>query len=88
MQPITSNNPLRIVFQQWINIFGDLRKAKSAREVLGYLFAPPGWQPDGKGPTTENLRRALTPSASNIVNTAEPTEVGLSVTPQAAVPSP
>ena len=38
-------------------MFGDMRKAKSVRDVLGYLFAPPGWQPDGKGPTTENLRR-------------------------------
>ena len=57
VQPITSHNPLRIVFQQWMNIVADLRKAKSARDVFGYLFAPPGWQPDGNGPTTANLRR-------------------------------
>ena len=57
VQPITSHNPLRIVFQQWMNIVADLRKANSARDVFGYLFAPPGWQPDGNGPTTANLRR-------------------------------
>lgn len=56
VQPITSNNPLRVAFQQWINVWADLRQAKSAREIAGYLFGPPGWQPDGKGQTTENLR--------------------------------
>ena len=58
VQPITSHNPLRIVFQQWINLFADVRRARSLREAAGYLFAPPGWQPDGKGATTENLRKA------------------------------
>ena len=57
VQPMLSHNPLRIAFQQWINIFHDLRRAKSVRDVAGYLFGPPGWQPDGKGLTTENLRR-------------------------------
>ena len=64
VQPITSHNPLRIAFQQWINIVADLRKARSARDVSGYLFGPPGWQPDGNGPTTENLRKlSLSPPA-------------------------
>lgn len=61
VQPIVSNNPLRIAFQQWINIFHDLRLAKSVRDVAGYLFGPPGWQPDGNGMTTENLRQRSTP---------------------------
>ncbi len=56
VQPITSHNPLRVAFQQWINVLKDLRGARTAREAIGYLFAPPGWQPDGKGSTTENLR--------------------------------
>ena len=62
VQPITSHNPLRVIFQQWINIFADLRKARSVRDVLGYLFGPPGWQPDGNGPTTENLRKRASAS--------------------------
>ena len=61
VQPITSHNPLRVIFQQWINIFNDLRKARSLRDVFGYLFGPPGWQPDGNGPTTENLRKQTRP---------------------------
>jgi sterol desaturase/sphingolipid hydroxylase (fatty acid hydroxylase superfamily) len=56
VQPITSNNPLRVAFQQWINVWADLRQAKNVREIAGYLFGPPGWQPDGNGQTTENLR--------------------------------
>ncbi len=57
VKPIMSNNPLRVVFQQWLDIVADLRGARSLRDVGGYLFGPPGWQPDGNGPTTENLRR-------------------------------
>ena len=57
VQPMLSHNPLRIAFQQWLNIFHDVRRANSAREVAGYLFGPPGWQPDGNGMTTENLRK-------------------------------
>ena len=56
VQPITSHNPLRVAFQQWINVWADLRRAKNPREIAGFLFGPPGWQPDGKGQTTENLR--------------------------------
>lgn len=57
VQPITSNNPLRVAFQQWINVWADMRRAKNTREIAGYLFGPPGWQPDGNGQTTENLRK-------------------------------
>ncbi len=28
----------------------------SLRAVLGYLFKPPGWAPEGSGFTTEELR--------------------------------
>lgn len=65
VQPIVSNNPLRIAFQQWIYIFHDLRLAKSVRDVAGYLFGPPGWQPHGNGMTTENLRKRSTHLSEN-----------------------
>ena len=29
---------------------------RSARDVVGYLLRPPGWRPDGRGETTEDLR--------------------------------
>ena len=64
VQPMVSNNPLRVIFQPWISLVRDLRRARSLRDVAGYLFGPPGWQPDGKGMTTENLRRASAMSAA------------------------
>ncbi len=67
VEPLRSHNPLVIVFKPWADLVRDLRCARSLREVLGYLFAPPGWRPNGKGMTTEELkRRAMTPpSAAN-----------------------
>ncbi|MEI7443582.1 MAG: sterol desaturase family protein [Burkholderiales bacterium] len=56
VEPLRSYNPLRIAFHQWVTLVRDLRRARSAREVAGYLFGPPGWSPDGPGSTTEALR--------------------------------
>ena len=55
--PLRTYNPFRIAFFYWIEVVRDLRTARSAREVAGFLFGPPGWTPDGKGLTTENMRR-------------------------------
>ena len=55
---VGSNNPFKIAFHEWIKVFKDLRTAKSLRDVVGFLFARPGWRPDGKGLTTKNLRIA------------------------------
>lgn len=57
VHPLHSHNPLRVEFQQWINLFRDLSGAHSLKAVLGYLFMPPGWKPDGAGETTEDMRR-------------------------------
>ena len=43
-------------FFQRVAIARDLRRARTPREVLGYLFGPPGWAPDGPGETTGALR--------------------------------
>ena len=61
---IATFNPLRIAFHEWAAIARDVRGARSLREVLGYLFGPPGWRPDGKGPTTRNIRRAATSASA------------------------
>src|SRR5258706_2868117 len=58
VSPLRSYNPLRIAFFYWIEVLRDLRRARSPREIAGYLFGPPGWAPDGNGPTTENIHRA------------------------------
>jgi sterol desaturase/sphingolipid hydroxylase (fatty acid hydroxylase superfamily) len=57
VEPLYSYNPFKIVFHQFGPLFRDLRGARNAREVLGYLFGPPGWKPNGQGKTTEDLRR-------------------------------
>jgi len=46
VKPITSYNPLRVEFTQWIELARDMRKARSLKHVLGFLFMPPAWQPD------------------------------------------
>jgi Sterol desaturase len=67
VEPLRSHNPLVIVFKPWADLGRDLRRTCSLREVLGYLFAPPGWRPNGEGTTTEELKRRATtpPSAAN-----------------------
>ena len=61
------HNPLRIAFHEWAALFRDLFRSRSPREAFFRVFGPPGWQPDGKGPTAANLRaawRAGTPAAT------------------------
>lgn len=57
VKQLHSHNLLRIEFHEWRALLADLRQARSVRAVLGALFAPPGWRPDGKGLTTDDLRR-------------------------------
>ena len=59
VHPLTSYNPLRVEFAQWISLAHDLLRARSLRAVLGHLFMPPGWAPDGAGFTTAELRARL-----------------------------
>jgi sterol desaturase/sphingolipid hydroxylase (fatty acid hydroxylase superfamily) len=54
--PEHSRNPFVIALRDYAAIVADLRKAKAMRDVLGYIFGPPGWAPDGRGLTTRVLR--------------------------------
>lgn len=54
-------NPLWIAVHEFVSIARDVRRAGSLRAVLGYLFAPPGWSPDGSSLTAAQLRRQLKP---------------------------
>ena len=51
-------NPFRVALHEWAGIFRDVRSAKTAREVLGYIFGPPGWSPDGSRKTSASIKRA------------------------------
>ena len=47
-----SFNPLKVATHEWIGLARDLAGSRSLREVGGYLFAPPGWSPDGSRDTS------------------------------------
>ena len=64
VEPQTSYNPLRVEFSPWVNLVRDLARARRPRTMLGYLFMPPGWKPDGEGHTTDDLRRNHLPGAA------------------------
>jgi hypothetical protein len=49
-------NILRVAFHEWMAIGRDLVTARSVRDVLGYLFGPPGWSPDGSRDTSKTLK--------------------------------
>lgn len=49
-------NPLLIAFHEWIGMAADLAQAKSWRERLAYMFAPPGWSSDGSRDTSDAIK--------------------------------
>jgi len=56
VHPLTTNNPLKVEFAEWISLARDLAGARSLRAVAGHLFMPPGWSPHGHGRTSDVLR--------------------------------
>lgn len=45
---INTYNPIKIAFHEWIDIFHNLRNAKSVKEAFLYTFGRPGWKPERK----------------------------------------
>lgn len=66
-----SFNPLVIAFNEWIGIVKDLASARSMRDVLGYLFGPPGWSPDGSRMTSAKLKARWKALRANAPTAAE-----------------
>lgn len=58
VHPLQGFNPLKTEFVQWVWLGRDLLYSRSLREVMGYLFKPPGWRPGPDSGTTEDLRAA------------------------------
>ncbi len=50
---LNSINPLTVHFKEYADIVHDVRKAKSFKEKLSYIFGKPGWKPASK-PSTES----------------------------------
>lgn len=51
-----SFNPLTVAFHEWLAIGADLRRAGSLKEVLGFVFGPPGWSKDGSRDTSDAIK--------------------------------
>ncbi|GAB4122282.1 MAG: sterol desaturase family protein [Rhodothalassiaceae bacterium] len=49
-------NPLKVAFHEWISIAKDIFGARSWRDRLHFLFAPPGWSPDGSRETSDMIK--------------------------------
>ena len=49
-------NILRVAFHEWMGIGRDLLRARSLRDVWGYVFGPPGWSPDGSRMTSAMIK--------------------------------
>ena len=46
---IRTFRPTRVAFHEFVAIWHDVRRARTWRHRLGYLFRGPGWSPDGGG---------------------------------------
>jgi sterol desaturase/sphingolipid hydroxylase (fatty acid hydroxylase superfamily) len=53
---IQTYNPLKIASHEWISIFNDLKTSRSLKEFIAYIFAAPGWSPDGSRKTSKQLQ--------------------------------
>ncbi|MEE2566779.1 sterol desaturase family protein [Hyphobacterium marinum] len=49
-------NPLVISLHEWWGIAKDVAGSKSPKDALGYIFAPPGWSPDGSRLTSKKIK--------------------------------
>ncbi|WP_428267324.1 sterol desaturase family protein [Haliangium sp.] len=49
-------NPLWIAGHEYVAIFRDVARSRSLRDVVGYVFGPPGWSPDGSRKTSAQIK--------------------------------
>ena len=47
-------NIVRVAFHEWIGIAQDI--VRQPQHILGWLFGPPGWSPDGSRDTSASLK--------------------------------
>jgi sterol desaturase/sphingolipid hydroxylase (fatty acid hydroxylase superfamily) len=74
--PMVGYNVLRIELHQWRTLARDLLAARSLRAFVGHLAMPPGWRPDGRGATTEDLRAEAARLAAGADTSATASPVG------------
>lgn len=54
-----TQNPVNVIFHEWVSIFRDVKQAKGLKNKWGYLTKPPGWSPDGSTMTSRELRNHI-----------------------------
>ena len=55
--PMTSLNPLRILFEEYANIFKDITmRGITLKDRFMYLCGPPGWSHDGTRKTSTEIK--------------------------------
>ena len=50
-------HPIHIVTHEWLEIGKDLKKSRSLKDKLNYLFRAPGWSHDGSTKTSKELQK-------------------------------
>ncbi|WP_280221027.1 sterol desaturase family protein [Nocardia neocaledoniensis] len=58
--PVCTYNVLKLQYREYGNIIGDVRRATRWRDRLGYVFAPPGWQPAAQRASSAALDKQST----------------------------
>jgi sterol desaturase/sphingolipid hydroxylase (fatty acid hydroxylase superfamily) len=56
---IQTYQPFKVVFFEWKAIYNDLKRSKSIKEAIGFVFGPPGWSNDGSRKTSRQLKSEL-----------------------------
>lgn len=56
---LTTYNPVKIAFHEWISIGKDLMAAPDLHAAFRYVFGPPGWSHDGSRKTSVELQEEL-----------------------------
>jgi sterol desaturase/sphingolipid hydroxylase (fatty acid hydroxylase superfamily) len=56
---IDSSNPFKIELDEWKNLITDLKRSKTWKDRVRYLFDSPGWSPEESYKTTKKLQLEL-----------------------------
>lgn len=65
LHPPNSYNPMTILTHEYVNIWNDVKKAKTWKGRFMYIFGPPGWSEDGSTLTVKQMQRQQNSNASH-----------------------
>jgi hypothetical protein len=59
LHPPNSHNPVTVLMHEYVNIWDDVKNAKTWKGRFMYIFGPPGWTEDGTGKTVKEMQAEL-----------------------------